>query len=252
MAVELVYWDETRTIRVHSLVCPVTTSREKVLHIGSILEVNRYWEHVVACTVCNPNMPGVVWREVVVVSTRPRPEPRPPAVRQAKRTKRAKVKSGRWPPRDIERIDQPCTTKSYGGEQEIGWRQWWMSQANCKSPDPVLQQWLWKLWWDDSTWADTVRRCLCWECPVRKECLQDALDNGPEYGMWGGADENERNEIAYRRTGRRPSFFESYGSKLRSRLARESAEREAAAYRRASQGKTTSETVYEVRATGGL
>lgn len=33
---------------------------------------------------------------------------------------------------------------------------------------------------------------LCAQCPVRKECLQTALDNQDRFGVWGGTDEETR------------------------------------------------------------
>jgi WhiB family redox-sensing transcriptional regulator len=41
---------------------------------------------------------------------------------------------------------------------------------------------------------------LCSVCPVRLECLQYAIDNKEEYGIWGGLDEKER---GWTRRGRR-------------------------------------------------
>lgn len=34
-------------------------------------------------------------------------------------------------------------------------------------------------------------KAICDSCPVRKICLQTALDNGERFGIWGGADETE-------------------------------------------------------------
>ena len=33
---------------------------------------------------------------------------------------------------------------------------------------------------------------LCVSCPVRSECLAEALDNRIEWGVWGGMTERER------------------------------------------------------------
>jgi WhiB family redox-sensing transcriptional regulator len=40
-------------------------------------------------------------------------------------------------------------------------------------------------------------RCL--SCPVRTECLADALDNRVEFGVWGGMTERERRALLRRR-----------------------------------------------------
>lgn len=32
-------------------------------------------------------------------------------------------------------------------------------------------------------------KALCFECPVRKLCLSEALNNGDRFGTWGGVDE---------------------------------------------------------------
>jgi WhiB family transcriptional regulator, redox-sensing transcriptional regulator len=44
--------------------------------------------------------------------------------------------------------------------------------------------------------ADQKRaRLLCSGCPVRFECLAEALDNRIEWGIWGGMTERERRLI---------------------------------------------------------
>lgn len=35
-------------------------------------------------------------------------------------------------------------------------------------------------------------RALCQRCPVRRQCLTWALDNGEQHGIWGGATPEER------------------------------------------------------------
>ncbi|OZM69903.1 hypothetical protein CFN78_28175 [Amycolatopsis antarctica] len=36
---------------------------------------------------------------------------------------------------------------------------------------------------------------VCQGCPVRTDCLPEALDNGYDHGVWGGLDERERREL---------------------------------------------------------
>lgn len=38
-------------------------------------------------------------------------------------------------------------------------------------------------------------RMVCMGCPVRTECLAEALDNRIEWGVWGGMTERERRHL---------------------------------------------------------
>ncbi len=40
---------------------------------------------------------------------------------------------------------------------------------------------------------------VCAGCPVRTECLAEALDNQIEWGVWGGMTERERRALLRRR-----------------------------------------------------
>ena len=40
---------------------------------------------------------------------------------------------------------------------------------------------------------------VCTSCPVRTECLAEALDNRIEWGVWGGMTERERRAVLRRR-----------------------------------------------------
>lgn len=42
-------------------------------------------------------------------------------------------------------------------------------------------------------------KLVCAGCPVRAECLAEALDNEVEWGVWGGLTERERRAILRRR-----------------------------------------------------
>lgn len=39
---------------------------------------------------------------------------------------------------------------------------------------------------------------VCMRCDVRAECLQWALDNGQDHGVWGGLSEDERRSMKRR------------------------------------------------------
>lgn len=43
-------------------------------------------------------------------------------------------------------------------------------------------------------------RALCSGCPVRMECLAEALDNRIEWGVWGGLTERERRTMLRQHT----------------------------------------------------
>ncbi|SDP95121.1 WhiB family transcriptional regulator, redox-sensing transcriptional regulator [Actinopolyspora xinjiangensis] len=42
-------------------------------------------------------------------------------------------------------------------------------------------------------------RTICFGCPVRTECLAEALDKRIEFGVWGGMTERERRALLRRR-----------------------------------------------------
>ncbi len=42
-------------------------------------------------------------------------------------------------------------------------------------------------------------KLICSDCPVRAECLAEALDNEIEWGVWGGMTERERRALLRRR-----------------------------------------------------
>lgn len=66
----------------------------------------------------------------------------------------------------------------------------WTLRAACakRSPDELFVQGA----------AQRQAREVCFECPVRLECLVDALDNRIQYGVWGGMTERERRALLRR------------------------------------------------------
>jgi WhiB family transcriptional regulator, redox-sensing transcriptional regulator len=73
----------------------------------------------------------------------------------------------------------------------VPWIQDWTLRAACRdeAPDTVFV----------SGAAQHRAKSVCRGCPVRTECLADALDNRVEFGVWGGLTERERRALLRRR-----------------------------------------------------
>ena len=67
----------------------------------------------------------------------------------------------------------------------------WASRGACRSSDPDA------LFVQGA--AQNRAKAVCLGCPVRTECLADALDNHIEFGVWGGMTERERRALLRRR-----------------------------------------------------
>ncbi|MEV7317276.1 WhiB family transcriptional regulator [Streptomyces microflavus] len=67
----------------------------------------------------------------------------------------------------------------------------WRENAACRSTDAE------ELFADSAT--QNRAKAVCVGCPVRAECLAEALDNRVEFGLWGGMTERERRALLRRR-----------------------------------------------------
>lgn len=67
----------------------------------------------------------------------------------------------------------------------------WAVEGACRSNDPD------ELFVQGA--AQNRAKVVCLACPVRMECLADALDNRIEFGVWGGMTERERRALLRRR-----------------------------------------------------
>jgi WhiB family redox-sensing transcriptional regulator len=43
--------------------------------------------------------------------------------------------------------------------------------------------------------AQNLAKETCYSCPVRLDCLADAMENREEFGVWGGMTERERRKL---------------------------------------------------------
>ena len=64
----------------------------------------------------------------------------------------------------------------------------WMAQGNCADKPPSL------FFPSDGVGVEVAKR-LCVTCAVRPECLEYALRNRIDHGVWGGTSERERRRI---------------------------------------------------------
>ena len=68
----------------------------------------------------------------------------------------------------------------------------WMLEARCRGTDPE------EFFPTGGSGVEAAKR-VCAECPVRSECLEYALLNRIEPGVWGGASSRERRRILRKR-----------------------------------------------------
>ncbi len=69
-------------------------------------------------------------------------------------------------------------------------REDWAADARCRGTGDILFA---------EGAAQRRVRVLCDDCPVRRECLAEALDNNMEWGVWGGMTERERRALLRQR-----------------------------------------------------
>ena len=116
----------------------------------------------------------------------------------ARRTLTEAVGEPVWPVRIVVQEDPPAAerdthpantepTISAGASGSMSW----VAQAACRKAD------------SDALFvqgaAQNRAKLVCMGCPVRVECLADALDHRVEFGVWGGMTERERRALLRRR-----------------------------------------------------
>lgn len=68
----------------------------------------------------------------------------------------------------------------------------WMAQGKCRDLPPAV------FFPNDGLGVQAAQR-ICAECPVAETCLEYALANRIDHGVWGGRSERERRRILRRR-----------------------------------------------------
>jgi WhiB family redox-sensing transcriptional regulator len=67
-----------------------------------------------------------------------------------------------------------------------------MTQGKCK-------ELAWEIFFPRDGMGVSAARKICAGCPVAKDCLEYALENHINHGVWGGCSERERGRILRRR-----------------------------------------------------
>ena len=68
----------------------------------------------------------------------------------------------------------------------------WMAEGNCAQEKPAV------FFPSDGVGVEVARR-ICATCPVKEPCLEYALEQRIDHGVWGGCSERERRRILKRR-----------------------------------------------------
>ena len=68
----------------------------------------------------------------------------------------------------------------------------WMAKGKCREINPSV------FFPNDGVGVEAARR-ICADCPVKGPCLEYALANRIDHGVWGGTSERERRRIARQR-----------------------------------------------------
>lgn len=61
----------------------------------------------------------------------------------------------------------------------------WTDRAACRNEDP-------ELFFPERGEDTGTAKAICASCSVRAECLEYALENGEQFGIWGGKSERQR------------------------------------------------------------
>jgi WhiB family redox-sensing transcriptional regulator len=64
----------------------------------------------------------------------------------------------------------------------------WMAVGSCRDHPPEV------FFPSDGVGVEVAKR-ICHDCPVQERCLEYALTNRIDHGVWGGASERQRRRI---------------------------------------------------------
>ena len=93
---------------------------------------------------------------------------------------------------DISSTSEERVARDGGLMERIDTDTLWMADGLCRDKPPAV------FFPSDGVGVDRARK-ICASCPVRELCLEYALDNRIDHGVWGGTSERERRRILKRR-----------------------------------------------------
>ena len=64
----------------------------------------------------------------------------------------------------------------------------WQAKARCSEVDP-------EICFPERGGSSKAARAVCNKCDVRSQCLEYALNNKEQFGIWGGTSERERRKL---------------------------------------------------------
>lgn len=73
----------------------------------------------------------------------------------------------------------------------------WQEYAACREVDPAIFH-------VEKGESSAPAKRICRGCPVRDECLEDALARGDRFGVWGGLSDRERRRLMAERDATTP------------------------------------------------
>lgn len=72
----------------------------------------------------------------------------------------------------------------------------WQANARCHEVDP-------EIFFPERGGSSKAARAVCNGCEVRMQCLEYALNNKEQFGIWGGTSERERRRLRRERNVRK-------------------------------------------------
>jgi WhiB family transcriptional regulator, redox-sensing transcriptional regulator len=78
----------------------------------------------------------------------------------------------------------------------------WQDRAACRGANAQLFFGPDDERWEDREVREAKAKAICARCPVREQCLSEALMNSIRHGIWGGLNSEERTRERRRRTAR--------------------------------------------------